>query len=358
MSMVKPNKSRGALSNPHNRFHEARGDWVEDGWFPQLDAGTLPTEVTLQPARSILTRNQSPDVPFAQSINAYRGCEHGCIYCFARPTHAYLDLSPGIDFETKIIAKPNAAALLRGELAAKRYHCQTIALGTNTDPYQPAELKLELTRQILQVCAEFNQPVSIVTKSALVERDLDILQPMAERGLAEVLISVTSLDRDLSRIMEPRAAVPARRLKTLQRLKQAGVPTGILLAPVIPFLNDQEIEAILQACAEAGAESAGYVLLRLPLEVSDLFEEWLREHVPLKADRIMQRVRDCRQGKTYSAEFGQRMTGSGEYAELIRHRFKLAAKKRGLHRLRSALDCSRFQVPSALTGDGPQLSLF
>ena len=358
MKPVKPLRSRGALSNPESRFHAAHSETVDDGWFPEASPERIETQVIADHARSIISRNQSPDVPFEQSINPYRGCEHGCIYCFARPTHAYLGWSPGVDFETRILARHNAAECLRRELMKKNYQCKPIAMGTNTDPYQPAELQLEITRQILEVCAAFNQPVSFVTKSALIERDLDILQAMAEKNLVEVMISVTTLDRELSRIMEPRAAVPERRLKTLRRLVDAGIRTGVLMAPVIPFLNDGELEQILAACAEAGADNAGYVLLRLPLEVGELFEQWLAEHYPLKADRIMQRIRDCRQGRVYHADFNQRMTGSGEFAELIGRRFSLAQKKLKLESSAYSLDCSRFEVPLSAAADTQQMSLF
>jgi len=359
MQPTKPLKSRGALSNPESRFQATRSEAVDDGWFPEAPAERIPTEVIVDHSKTVISRNQSPDVPFEQSINPYRGCEHGCIYCFARPSHAYLGWSPGMDFETKILAKPDAAACLRRELSAKNYRCRPIAMGTNTDPYQPVEQRLRITRQVLEVCAEFNQPVSFVTKSALIERDLDILQPLAEKNLLEVMISVTTLDRQLSHLMEPRAAVPERRLKTIRRLSAAGIPTGVLFAPVIPFLNDGELEQVLAACAEAGARSAAYVLLRLPLEVAELFEQWLQQHYPMKADRIMQRVRDCRQGRVYAADFGQRMTGSGEFAELIAKRFALAEKKQQLNRRPRGLDNSQFRVPpNSATDSHGQMSLF
>lgn len=359
MKPIKPMKSRGALSNPECRYQATQSEQLDDGWFPEAPADRIATQVIADHSKTVISRNQSPDVPFEQSLNPYRGCEHGCIYCFARPSHAWLGWSPGMDFETKILAKHDAAECLRRELSARNYQCRPLAMGTNTDPYQPVEQRLRITRQVLEVCAEFNQPVTFVTKSALIERDLDILQPMAEKNLLEVMISVTSLDRQLSHVMEPRAAVPERRLKTIRVLSEAGIPTGVLFAPVIPFLNDGELEQVLAASAGAGARNAAYVLLRLPLEVAELFQQWLQQHYPMKAERIMQRMRDCRQGRVYAAGFGQRMTGSGEFAELIGKRFSLAEKKQQLDRLPVVLDCSQFRVPLNSGADSHgQMSLF
>ncbi len=346
---------RGAGFNPQLRYQQNEKESIDDGWYHDEEVPALKTEILIDKTKTIITRNTSPDVPFAQSINPYRGCEHGCIYCFARPTHAYLDLSPGLDFETKLVIKPDAAKLLRQELAKNNYVCDTIAMGTNTDPYQPIEIEHRITRQIIEVLAECNHPLSIVTKSALIERDIDLLQPMAKKNLVHVMVSVTTLDKQLASTMEPRAAVPQRRLQTIQRLTQAGIPTGVLVAPIIPFLNDAEIEAIVAAVADAGANSLAYVFLRLPIEVKDLFYDWLLQHYPLKAERIMQRIRDSRNGKEYDAGFGQRMTGSGQYVELIQQRFALAIKKAGLNDGYVALDTTQFKPPRV---DSPQLSLF
>ncbi|MDR9437611.1 MAG: PA0069 family radical SAM protein, partial [Thiohalophilus sp.] len=297
----------------------------------------------------------SPDVPFTASINPYKGCEHGCSYCFARPTHTYLDLSAGLDFESKIYCKPGAAQLLETELARPRYTPQVIALGANTDAYQPIERDMRITRSILEVLKAHNHPVAIITKSALIERDIDLLVPMAEAGLVRVFVSVTTLDRELGRRLEPRAAAPQRRLEVVRRLQQAGIPVGVLMAPIIPVLNDSEIEQLLDECAAAGAESAGYVILRLPHELKELFVQWLQEHYPLKAEHVMNRVRDLRGGREYQSNFGERMRGSGQYAELIAHRFALACKKQGLNRRSLDLDCSKFRVPLK---SGDQMGLF
>lgn len=346
---------RGTLHNPEVRYRQDSVQAEDDGWFSEDIQPSPATQIILDRSRSIISRNQSPDIPFSQSINPYRGCEHGCIYCFARPSHAYLDMSPGLDFETRILVKPDAAKLLRAELGKKHYVCSPIALGSNTDPYQQVEIELGITRQIIEVLAECRHPLSIVTKSALIERDLDLLQQMAKNNLVEVMISVTTLDKSLAMNMEPRAAAPLRRLKTIRRLRDAGVPVGVLFAPVIPFLNDHEMEAVLQAVAEAGAVSAAYVLLRLPLEVDVLFQNWLQQYYPLKAERIMQRMRDSREGKTYHAAFGQRMSGSGHYADLIAQRFALAVKRFGLGDGYVAADCSLFKPPVAEHG---QMNLF
>ncbi len=338
-------RGRGTSSNAVGRFERLERKFADDGWGT-LDEELPPlrTEVAIDATRTIITRNDSPDVPFDRSINAYRGCEHGCVYCFARPTHAYLGLSPGLDFESRLFVKPEAAALLRQELAHSKYQCAPIAMGTNTDPYQPIERKYRVTRQILEVLSECGHPVTIVTKSALIERDIDILGPMAARKLAHVGISVTTLDRQLARTLEPRAAAPHRRLDTIARLAAAGVPTAVMTAPIIPALNDHEMETILEAAKAAGATSAGYVLLRLPLEVVELFEEWLTLHAPLKAEHVMSIVRQSRGGKTYDATFGKRMRGSGLFADMIAQRFRTAVKRLGLGQ-RDDLDVSQFRPP-------------
>jgi DNA repair photolyase len=351
----KPLRGRGALNNPDNRFAEHGREAFDDGWGT-LDepARLLRTELFVDTSKSLITYNDSPDIPFDRSINPYRGCEHGCVYCFARPSHAYLGLSPGLDFESRVFYKPDAAALLRRELSKTGYQCAPIALGVNTDAYQPAERRLGLTRAVIEVLAEFNHPFSIVTKSALIERDLDVLAAMAERHLVQVAISVTTLDRPLARTLEPRAAAPERRLETIRRLRAANVPVIVLVAPMIPFLNDDETETILAAAREAGALDAAYVLLRLPHEVKDLFKGWLDAHLPLKAERIMNRLRDCRGGKENDSRFGARMRGEGEYAELISRRFRLAKRKLGFPGVETPLDCGQFKVP----GRAEQIGLF
>jgi len=323
-----PRKGRGAISNDAGRFEGDRRESFDDGWSTSDEQPPpLRTSLTPDASRTVISSNQSPDIPFDVSINPYRGCEHGCIYCYARPSHAWLGLSPGLDFESKLFFKPDAAARLRDELARPGYRCSPIALGANTDPYQPAERKLGVTRSILEVLLEARHPVRIVTKSALVERDLDLLTQMAASNLCTVSVSVTTLDRNLARHMEPRAAAPARRVRTVQTLSKAGVPVNVLVAPIIPVLTDSEIETILAQVREAGACSAGYVLLRLPLEIKDLFAEWLETHFPLKASHVMQRVYDTRGGKANDPRFGHRMRGTGEYAKLIARRFSLAVKR-------------------------------
>jgi DNA repair photolyase len=348
-------KGRGARSNESSRYGSEKRSEVHDGWDLEEDAPRLRTEILKDATRSIITRNTSPDISFNQSINPYRGCEHGCIYCFARPTHAYLGLSPGLDFETKLFVKPDAARLLTQELRHPSYKPQVIAMGTNTDPYQPVERDLKIMRSVLTVLWEFRHPVSIVTKSALIVRDLDILAPMAGEGLTKVFLSVTTLDRRLARIMEPRAATPEKRIAALRALAGAGVPCGVMTAPMIPALNDAEMEDILAAAAEAGVKEAGYTLLRLPLEIKDLFREWLESELPDRAKHVMTLVRSMREGKDYDAEWGTRMTGTGPYAELMAHRFALATRKLGLNRSRAQLTCSKFRKPPRA---GDQLSLF
>lgn len=351
----RPRKGRGAVSNHSGRFEALAKEAVDDGWGTvDEELPPLRTTLTVDTARTIISRNTSPDVPFDQSINPYRGCEHGCVYCYARPTHAFLGLSPGLDFETQLFYKPDAPKLLEGELRHRNYKPKLIALGTNTDPYQPVERELKLTRSILEVLARFNHPVGIVTKSSLVLRDLDILGPMAKKGLAQVFLSVTTLDRDLARQLEPRAATPPRRLEAIARLTEAGVPSGVMAAPMIPALNDHELESILAATAERGATSAGYVLLRLPLEIKELFSEWLQTHVPDRADRVLSLVRQTREGALNSAKFGDRMRGTGAVADLLAARFRTATRRLGLNRGRSPLNVSRFAVPPT---SGDQLRL-
>ncbi|MGE5088070.1 MAG: PA0069 family radical SAM protein [Candidatus Levyibacteriota bacterium] len=371
-----PVKGRGATSNPDNRFRSERREACDDGWAPATLAGpdgdadadgSTParpaprTTVSVQPARSIIARNDSPDIPFTQSINPYQGCEHGCIYCYARPSHAFLDLSPGIDFETRLFAKPQAAELLRAELAKPGYRCDPIALGANTDPYQPIEREWKLTRSILEVLAQCEHPFTIVTKSSLVERDIDLIAPMAARRMARVYVSITTLDRDLARRMEPRAAAPQRRLQTVKALADAGIPVGVMTAPVIPQLNDRDLEAILEAAAANGARSAGWVLLRLPREVAPLFREWLDAHYPQRAAHVMSLIRQMRGGRDYQAAFGARMRGDGAYAALIERRFELACARLGLNRGRdhAGLDTTRFRPPAApAAATRGQLDLF
>lgn len=330
-------KTRGTPLNPNNRFQPIVTDrqW-DDGWYHDPADETCPdsvaTEVLNEQVRSIISRNRSPDVPFDQSINPYRGCEHACIYCFARPTHAYWDMSPGLDFETRLIAKPNAAAQLRRELDKPGYQVSPIALGMNTDAYQPIEKRREITRDILKVLAEYRHPVSVITKGTLILRDLDLLSELARLGLCSVRVSLTTLDNTLKRQMEPRTAAPAMRLRILRELTAAGIPTGIILGPVIPFINDHEIEAILEAAASAGAERASWIMLRLPLELDELFQDWLRRHFPERAERVMNRIRDLRGGKSYDSTWGRRMTGTGPYADLVRQRFNRKAASLGLGR--------------------------
>lgn len=351
-----PPKGRGAQSNPDCRYQAQTRESVADDWFVDTaDVPKLKTTVRKDRSKSILSRNQSPDVPFSVSINPYRGCEHGCVYCFARPTHAYLDLSPGLDFETQLIAKPDAPVLLRKELAKRNYVCQPIALGSNTDPYQPIEREQRITRQILEVLQQHRHPLAIVTKSSMIERDIDILAEMAQDNLAQVMISICTFDKDLARRMEPRASTPQRRLQTIARLHEAGIPVGVLVAPIIPVLNDPEIETILQRCTEQGAATAGYVMLRLPLEVAPLFEEWLYAHFPLKAQHVLTRIRDTRDGELYQSDFGQRMSGSGAFAAIIGRRFDAACQRLDLGGREMTLNTHLFQVP---VKESDQLMLF
>jgi len=350
-----PRRGRGATFDPPNRFRDATREVVDDGWAPsspdpadEAPSRQIRTTVTIQLARSIVARNDSPDIPFDRSINPYRGCEHGCIYCYARPSHAYLDHSPGIDFETKLYAKPDAARLLREELARPGYDVAPIALGTNTDPYQPVEREWRITRSLLEVFAQTKHPFTIVTKNALVERDLDLIAPMAAQGLARVCLSITTLDAGLARKLEPRASAPARRVEALRELSAAGVPAGVMVAPVIPQLTDRDLEAILEAAAGAGAQSAGWIMLRLPREVAPLFRDWLAAHFPDRAAHVMSLVQDIRGGRDYDARFGARLKGRGAFADLIAKRFDLACRRIGLctGRDRSPLDCTKFVAPS------------
>lgn len=353
-SRNKPAKGRGAVSNPEGRFEQLRCDAYDDGWTAEEEIPSLKTTVRIEQCRTIIAHNDSPDIPFDQSINPYRGCEHGCVYCFARPSHAYLGLSSGLDFETKLFAKTNAAERLRAELARPGYVCRPLALGSNTDPYQPIERRYRIMRQILEVLSECEHPLTIVTKSALIERDLDLLAPMAHKRLVHAFISVTTLDRSLARRLEPRAAAPARRIEAVQRLAAAGVPVGVMVAPVIPVLNDKDIENILEQARAAGADWAGYVLLRLPHEVKDLFREWLARHEPLKAEHVMSLVQGTRGGRDNDPHFGTRMRGTGAVADLIENRFGVTCRRLGFNCEEHELDCARFRAPAA----GPQLALF
>ena len=345
---------RGAASNAPGRFEPGRSVEGDGRDIPEA-MPTLRTELRIEVPRSLITYNRSPDLPFDRSINPYRGCEHGCIYCFARPSHAYLGLSPGLDFETRLVARPEAAAVLRRELSARAYRVDTIAIGTNTDPYQPLERDMGITRACLEVLAEFNHPVAIVTKGTLVERDIDILAPMAALGLARVGISVTTLDADLARRMEPRAPSPARRLAVIRRLSGAGIPVRVMASPMVPGLTDHELEAILAEGKAAGAEAASWIMLRLPREVSALWQEWLAEHAPGKAARVMARLREMHGGKDYDARWGHRMRGEGAYAEMVARRFKAAARRLGLDRPSPPLRSDLFRVPPRV---GDQLRLF
>ncbi|MEA2991995.1 MAG: hypothetical protein QOD40_915 [Alphaproteobacteria bacterium] len=338
-------RGRGTVSNASGRYEPLARIAFDDGWRSLEDLPPFKTTVTVDSTRKIITRNESPDISFDRSINPYRGCEHGCVYCFARPTHAYLGLSPGLDFESKLFVKPEAATLLEKELSAKNYQPRTIAIGTNTDPYQPIERKYQVMRRILEVLERAGHPVGIVTKSALVLRDLDILSRMAERNLAKVALSVTTLDPQLARTMEPRSATPARRLETLRRLSQAGVPTTVMVAPVIPAVTDSEMERILDAAAAAGVQSAGYVLLRLPLEVRDLFREWLTANFPDRVEHVFKLIRDMRGGKDYDSTWGKRQTGSGPYAWMLGRRFEIACEKLGLNKNKRPMTTEHFSPP-------------
>ena len=347
-------RGRGAGINPGGRFEPIQRESFDDGWQTLEDLPEFKTEVQVEKPRTIISRNESPDIPFDRSINPYRGCEHGCIYCFARPTHSYMGLSAGLDFEAKLFAKPDAAKLLERELSKPGYKPRTIAIGTNTDPYQPIEREWRIMRQILEVLAKAEHPVAIVTKSALITRDIDILAPMAQKGLVKVGISVTTLDKKLARSMEPRASTPAKRLDAIKTLTEAGIPVAVMMAPIIPALNDHEIERVLDSAKAAGAGEASYVLLRLPLEVSPLFRDWLLQNYPDRYRHVMSLVRSMRGGKDYDAEFGKRMKGAGPYAWQIGRRFEMATKRLGLGRRSIQLRDDLFVPPG---GNGVQLSL-
>ena len=357
--VIKPDerRGRGARTNAAGRFEAHAKARLDDGWGTVEEVGpSAQTTVTAEAVRKIITRNQSPDIPFDRSVNPYRGCEHGCIYCYARPSHAYMGLSPGLDFETRLFAKPDAAARLAAEIARPGYRCAPLAFGTNTDPYQPIERQWRLMRQCLDVLAQADHPVSITTKSHLVTRDLDLLAPMAAKGLVNVSLSVTTLDHRLARALEPRASTPRRRLAAVQALATAGVPTGVMVSPVIPALTDHEIEAILAAAAQAGAVEAGWILLRLPLEVKDLFQEWLADEAPERAGRIMSQIRAARGGRENDPRFHERFKGSGAAAEMIAQRFARARRAHGLERDdRPGLRTDLFRPP---TGDCNQFDLF
>jgi DNA repair photolyase len=348
-------RARGALGNATGRFEPRSRVAFDDGWEIEETERLVKTDVRLEIPRSALSYNRSPDLPFDRSINPYRGCEHGCIYCFARPTHAFLNLSAGLDFETKLIARPGIGAVLDAELRQRAYRVATVAIGTNTDPYQPCEAEYGVMREVLEVLAAHRHPVAITTKGTLIERDLDILVPMAAEGLLRVGISVTTLDRDLSRRMEPRAATPARRFAIIRRLSDAGIPVRAMLAPVVPGLTDHEIEPLLEAVAAAGAVAASYIALRLPLEVSPLFQDWLAQHYPDRAAKVMGRVRELHGGRDYDPEFGKRMRGEGIWAELMERRFSVAMARLGLVSKLPPLRCDLFCPPLATGG---QLSLF
>lgn len=348
-------RARGTASNETGRFEREVRVWADDGWDLPEEERLLRTEVREERPRSALSYNRSPDLPFDRSVNPYRGCEHGCVYCFARPSHAYLNLSPGLDFETRLIARPGIAEVLARELRAKTYRVATVALGTNTDPYQPCEAEHRLMRQVLEVLSAFHHPTAITTKGTLIERDLDILAPMAARGLLRVGISVTSLDAGLSRRLEPRAPAPERRLQMIRRLSEAGIPVRAMVAPVIPGLTDPELEAILAACRDAGAAAASWIALRLPLEVSPLFQDWLARHVPDRAAKVMARVREMHGGRDYDSDWGRRMRGEGLWADLIAQRFDKAVARLGLVKQMPPLRSDLFRPPPRA---GDQLALF
>ena len=347
-------KGRGTTNRVGARYLSTTRVEVDDGWLqPEADVKVRTTVITEKP-RTIISRNNSPDIPFTISINPYRGCEHGCIYCYARPTHAYMDLSPGIDFETKLFAKPDAASLLIAELSKPDYQVSPLALGTNTDPYQPIEREWKITRQIIEVLQKHHHPMTIVTKSWLVERDINLLADMAQENLVQVFLSVTTLDKELVRKMEPRTTAPERRLQTINNLKNAGIPVGVMFAPVIPFLNDSEMETILTRATEAGVTHAGYVMLRLPHEIKDLFKEWLDIHYPLKTEHVMSMIRDIRGGKDNDPNFNSRMRGQGTYADMIAQRFSKTCHKLGLNSEKVKLNTDLFSKPAKTT----QMDLF
>lgn len=348
-------RGRAAGINPSGRYEPVTRHVFDDGWNTLEDLPPFKTQVQVEKPRTIITRNSSPDISFDRSINPYRGCEHGCVYCFARPTHAYMGLSAGLDFEAKLFAKPDAARMLERELAKPGYEPRTIAIGTNTDPYQPVEREWRIMREVLEVLEAHDHPVGIVTKSALVMRDIDILARMAEKGLAKVALSITTLDRKIARTMEPRAATPPRRLEAMRALSDAGIPVSVMVAPVIPALNDQEVERILESAHTAGAREAGYIILRLPLEVAPVFKDWLLRHYPDRYRHVMALIRSMRGGKDYDAEWGKRMKGAGPYAWQIGRRFEITAKRLGLNAEKRRLRTDLFKAPR---GPGEQLQLF
>ena len=356
MSAPLNNRGRGAQSNASGRYEALAAEAFDDGWT-ELDESPKPlrTTLTAEKARTILARNDSPDIGFDRSINPYRGCEHGCIYCYARPAHAYMGLSPGLDFESKLFFKPEAARLLEKELSKAGYACGPIHIGGNTDPYQPAERRLRVTRGVIEVLDRFNHPFSIITKNAMMVRDLDLMGPMAERNLVRAAVSVTTLDRKLARVMEPRAATPERRIDTLRQLVAAGVPCAVSVAPIIPGLNDHEVESILERCAAVGVKRAHFTVLRLPLEIKDLFREWLQAERPDRAARVMSLVRQMRGGKDYDSDWGRRMRGEGPIAQMIAARFTVACRRFGLDGERYAMDTASFRVPPR---SGTQMDLF
>jgi DNA repair photolyase len=346
---------RGALSNPPGRFEKQELEAVDDGWYQEEVPNSIPTSLEPDRAREVITTNDSPDIHFEQSINPYRGCSHACPYCYARPSHAYMGLSPGLDFETRLFYKADAGEVLENQLARRGYVCKSITLGANTDPYQPVERRMKVTRSILEVLARTRHPVAIITKSALVARDLDLLTDMARDDLVSVAVSITTLDAELKRVMEPQTASPQARLRTVEALSAAGIPTTVMVAPVIPALTDHELEAILEAAARHGARWAAYVLLRLPYEVKDLFREWLEEHYPQRAAHVMSVIRDMRGGRDNDPRFGTRMRGTGPHAELLRNRFRLACQRLSLNKSeRLPLNTALFQPPSL---PGAQLNL-
>jgi DNA repair photolyase len=338
-------RGRGAKSNRTGRFESQTSESFDDGWGEEDEPGQLKTELQPMKSRTIIARNQSPDIGFDRSINPYRGCSHGCIYCYARPNHAYLGLSPGLDFETKIFFKPHAGELLEKELSKASYKAATIHIGGDTDPYQPDEKQLRVTRQIIEVLDRASHPFTIITKSALILRDLDVLSRMAERKLTRVAISITTMDRHLARSMEPRAATPGKRIEAVRRLTEAGIPVTVMFAPAIPGLNDHEVEAVLEAASKAGAQGAGYVALRLPREIAQLFQEWLETDHPDRARKVMSLVRQIRKGEVNNSSWGERMIGDGPVAEVLRQRFHLAVKKFGLDQPWTALDATQFVAP-------------
>lgn len=348
-------RGRGAVSAVRSRYDSETRQREDDGWDNLETADALRTHLHDDATRSIISWNNSPDISFDRSINPYRGCEHGCIYCFARPTHAYLGFSPGLDFETEIMVKRNAAALLRKELAAKTYKVRAMAMGTNTDPYQPVERDQRITRSVLEVLCETRHPLTIVTKNHLITRDIDILADMARDGLVKCYLSVTTLDRQLARNMEPRASTPGKRIEAIRRLNEAGIPCGVMTAPLIPAINDMEVERILETAYEAGAREAGWVLLRLPLELKELWREWLQEHYPDRAAKVMKLIQETRGGRDYTANFGERQRGDGPYADLIAQRFRMAVKRLGYNEKRQPVRCDLFRQPPK---DDRQGSLF